>query len=200
MSENCGSEKGLRNIRIFITADALLTAVLMVWAQLWMQPSLQLWTKNIYSDNGTFEKWFEQFEESAFFGLLLTYPAIFCALFALAWAGWYSLNNDKEKTHCVALWLFGTAIALAIINVIQSSISVLWKFFKGLPIFQPLNLNMFPTWFWIVFGFWAIVVVIFTGFMFTHGKEHTWIRIFWWCWLLIFGILLGILSLYFALK
>jgi hypothetical protein len=35
--------QGLRNIGVFITADALLATVLVVWAQIWVQPFAQMW-------------------------------------------------------------------------------------------------------------------------------------------------------------
>ena len=78
MSEN-NEEKGLRKLSTFITANALLAAVLLVWAQIWILPSIQLWGKYYQPECGNMPLWYSPFNLSVGVGLAWTYFAVLLA-------------------------------------------------------------------------------------------------------------------------
>ncbi len=137
-------EKGIWKISTFVTADALLAAVLMVWAQLWIQPSVRLWAAWYGSANQTEEvsKVLQTFDLNVGVGLIWTYLAVFLALLALVWVSWSSLNNrhnDKVPNSAVNLFLFSVSMALG--DILQSVISVSIKVLSpSYLIWDPLRL------------------------------------------------------------
>jgi hypothetical protein len=149
-------ERGLRKISTFITADALLAAVMMVWAQLWMQPSLQLWGKHYQPECGNIGGWFHSFNNSIGFGLAWAYSAVFLALLALAWSGWKTLSTPESKTPDTAIGLFAASVVMGLINVAQSVFSVTMKLFGGGLIYQPLDFELGR---WFLFLIIPIVVL-----------------------------------------
>ncbi|MBI2328050.1 MAG: hypothetical protein HYU85_00060 [Chloroflexi bacterium] len=139
--------KGIRKISTFVTADALLAAILMVWAQLWIQPSVRLWAA--WYGKEQFDKipdkvssTLQTFEWNVGFGLIWTYAAVFLALLALAWVGRSSLKNaltDKVPDSAVNLFMFSVSMALG--NVLQSVFSVFIKLLlPNYSIWDPLRL------------------------------------------------------------
>ena len=138
-------ENGLRKLSTFITADALLTAILLVWAQLWIQPSLQLWSKN-YEPGVEIGRWFDSFNSSAGFGLMWTYSAVFLALLAIVWAGWKTLAICESKTPDTAIGLFSASLIMGLANVAQSISSLAIKIFKHWYVFKPLDFE-WANWF-----------------------------------------------------
>jgi len=104
--------KGIRKLSTFLTADALLAAVHLVWGQLWLWPrqtDIQ-WTTG--------------------FGITWTFGAVLLALIALGYAVWYSLINKGDKsdeTNDLSIGLFGASVIMGIINVGQSIASVMIK-------------------------------------------------------------------------
>lgn len=160
--------KGIRKLSTFITADALLVVVLLVWAQLWIQPSIGLWYKWYSPDQATkMPPWFDVFNFNVGIGLAWTYFAVFLALLGLAWAGWRSLEKASDKAPALSIGLFAASVAMSIINVSQSVFSVTIKLFKRstMAIYQPLELSWLPHWFLYFAIGWAIVVVIATGLL-----------------------------------
>jgi hypothetical protein len=135
---SCEEPKGLRNIRAFITADALLAAILLVWAQLWIQPSLQLWGRFYNPACGNIGDWFDRFNSSVGFGIAWTYFAVLLALSALAWAGWKTLATPERKTSDTAIGLFAASLVMGLINVIQSFFMATFKLFTDRLIFESL--------------------------------------------------------------
>lgn len=121
---------GLREIRTFITADALLTAVLLVWQQLWTRPTIDLWVKYYHPETNQVEEWFRPFNNSSSAGLLLTLSAVLLSLLALASAGWAGISRarSERQTPGLALGLFASSLLLGIVNVSQSLASVAIKF------------------------------------------------------------------------
>ncbi len=112
---------GLEKLSIFITADALLAAILLVWAQLWVAPKMEL----SYLSAGL--------------GLAWTYSAVLLALVALAWAGWRSLEKPSDKTPALSIGFFSTSIVMAIVDVFQSVASILRKLWGNVSIYKSLQ-------------------------------------------------------------
>lgn len=136
--EKCKEPKGIRNIRTFVTADALLAAILLVWAQLWIQPSLQLWGQHYNPACGNIGPWFDSFNNSIGFGLAWTYFAVLLALSALAWAGWKTLATSESKTADTAIGLFLASLVMGLANVVQSFFMATFKLFTGRLVFESL--------------------------------------------------------------
>ncbi|MGA3094078.1 MAG: hypothetical protein ABSD79_01665 [Dehalococcoidales bacterium] len=160
MSEDSDKNKGLRNIGIFLTADSLLAAVLLVWAQLWISPSIQLWARDFprHLPNAI--------NLSAGFGLAWTYFAVLLALIALAWAGWDSLTNHVEVTPIAALVGFTGALSMTIINVMQSFAMAFFKTMSFSQIYEPFGYSsrggiLFP----IYFTFWGFCFLVIVAVM-----------------------------------
>ena len=129
--------KGIRNITTFVVADALLAAVLLVWAQLWIQPSLQLWGKWYLPELAKMPDWFEPFNISVGIGLAWTYAAVFLALVALAWAVCHSLaGNDAIPRG--AFVLFIGSLTMGGLNVLQSFGTTTCKLLTGHPVYETL--------------------------------------------------------------
>ena len=122
---------GIWKLSTFLTADALLAAVLLVWGQIWMQSALQLWAKYYRPENGGMEDWFFEFNTSASAGFIFTYLPVLLLLIALAWAGWKSLtSSQKNRTPTFAIGLFMASLILGILNVMQSLLNVGIKLLK----------------------------------------------------------------------
>jgi hypothetical protein len=143
-NRNNDEGKGLRHIRAFVTADALLAAVLLFWAQQRTAPSLQLWVKYYQPEFGNIGKWFDPFNETVGFGLLWAYFAVLLALLALAWVGWKTLATSQSKTPDFAVGLFAASLAMGIINVSASVFSVIVKYLQGGQIYSPLHFEHSP--------------------------------------------------------
>jgi hypothetical protein len=174
MSEKNNTDKGpkgLRNIRTFITADALLAAVLLVWAQTWARPSLELWSRYYQPGCGNVPSDLDSFNTSAGSGLVFTYAAVALAILALAWAGWRSLENHKKDTPTAptALGLFSAALLFGLLNILQSMVSVGAKLIKSEWIYgtyAPLDV---PSWCWWV-GAVLFVLAVFIPIYAFHKK------------------------------
>jgi hypothetical protein len=190
---------GLKRLGVFVTADALLAAILLVWAQLRVHPSIELFIKLHTGEQVA--NW-SNYNLAAVIGLLLTYPAVFLALLALAWAGWRSIEKSTDNTPPFAIGLFGASIAMAIINVAASVLSILMKLanIRQSSIYTPLNLCAVPGWFWIVTGIWALLTVVATGLLFafspTCGKWYKIVYILLW----VVGLLLFVFSYFMFFK
>ena len=89
---------GLRRVGIFITADALLAAIALVWGQLWQAHQLP----------------------TQYYGLAWSSFTVLLALVALAIAGWQSITTRKDEVPAIAVGLFATALEMCILNVLQS--------------------------------------------------------------------------------
>ena len=143
--------KGIRNIGTFITADALLAAVLLVWGQLWRSPAIELFGRQ-YKGPGpdSMPPWFDDFNLNLGVGLVMTYSAVFLALLALAWVSWRSRTGQICDTPRTALGLFAASLTIAIINVTQSVSTVSMKLLpllvKERLIYEPLTLGCFFMW------------------------------------------------------
>jgi hypothetical protein len=121
-------EKGLRKLSTFITADALLAAVLLVWAQLWIQPFAQLWADQYVSyRDPTATELLEGFNFNVGIGLGWTYLAVLLTLMALAWVGWCSIKKGILVTPNLAIGLFLSSLTMAVLEVGQSLMSIFIK-------------------------------------------------------------------------
>jgi hypothetical protein len=136
--------KGLRKISTFVTADALLAAILLVWAQMWAQPSLQFWLREYGKCNP--DSMLSWFNFNAGLGLCWTYLAVFLALLALIWAGWKTLVTHDGDTPNFAIGLFAASIVMAALDVGQSFVIVGVKLIQGLPIYEPFELSSCLLW------------------------------------------------------
>jgi len=107
----------------FLTATGFLTAILLVWGQLWL---------NSYPA--------EERPTTVHSGLLWTYLSVLVALIAFCWAGYLGfLQGDEElEIRGVPIALFVTALFMTFLNVGQSIMSVIVKIMKGIPPDKPL--------------------------------------------------------------
>ncbi len=140
MSGQNNEVRGIRNIRAFITADALLAAILLVWAQFWIQPSIQLWVRDY--GKGEFREILDTFNFNVGLGLGWTYFAVVLALFALIWAGWHSLAKPSDRAHDIAIGLFAASAVMGVLDVLQSFASIIKKLtISGMSIYKPIPLS-----------------------------------------------------------
>lgn len=130
---------GLRNVQTFMTADALLAAVLLVWSQLWLGPEIP----------------------TVKYGLTWIYWAVFLALAALAVVGWETLRAGSKSTPYVAVGLFAAALEMGALNVFQSIFKVSLKLWTetGMPANQPTHWFLVGTLCFVV----AMVVLCILG-------------------------------------
>ncbi len=105
--------------KIFIPACALLTAVHLVWAQLWGRDALTI----PFSDPTSGSYSISFFTPSTYFGLAWTYAAILLALGALSLAAWRSLNEEKPPVTYISIGLFVASLEMAILNIFQSLVT-----------------------------------------------------------------------------
>ena len=147
MSEQNDKVRGIRKLNTFITANALLIVVLLVWAQLWIQPSVQLWVREYGKGNPA--GILNVFNLNVGIGLAWTYLAVLLALIALAWVGWRSLTAQICETPSPAIGLFAASLVMAILDVGQSFISVSIKAWRNLQIYEPIELPAFFIWLFV---------------------------------------------------
>lgn len=124
----------------FIAATGFLAAILLVWAQSWI---------NIYKP--------ETLPTTVGLGLMWTYLTVIVALLAFALAGLSWLREKRKEIFRVEGWPLGLLVATLImtgVNVGQSLFSVATKLFKGISPDKPLmELTTFEA------RFWGIIVV-----------------------------------------
>jgi hypothetical protein len=126
--------RGLRNVQTFITADALLAAVLLVWGQFWSGQEIP----------------------TSMYGAAWTYCSVFLALAALAVVGWETLRTGSRPTPHVAIGLFAAALEMGALNVFQSMFKVILKLLTGTTMVadQPTHCFVGET-----FGFVVVILV-----------------------------------------
>ena len=162
--------RGIRKISTFVTADALLAAVLMVWAQLWIQPSVRLWAAWYGKEQPEeVSKVLQTFDWNVGVGLIWTYTAVFLALLALVWVGYSTLRTLSDKVPATAVGFFMASVIMALINVSQSIYSVAKKLLSGSSIWEPLSL---PSW-WLYLEMAAVLGIVGFSMWFAHkmGKN-----------------------------
>jgi len=113
------NQNSISSPKIFIPACALLTAVHLVWAQLWGRDVLTI----PFSDptSGNYSICF--FTPSTYFGLAWTCAAILLALVALSYAAWRSLKQEETQVNYISLGLFAASLEMAILNISQSLVT-----------------------------------------------------------------------------
>jgi hypothetical protein len=115
---------GLEKVSTFLTADALLATVALVWAQLWTHPSIDFFIDSYIHNTPQPSQTFDHY---AGFGLVLSFFAVFFAISALALAGWMSLYKNTDKTPGLSIGLFSNAVIATAMLVFQSATGVLKK-------------------------------------------------------------------------
>ncbi len=110
------NQNSISDPKIFIPACALLTAVHLVWAQLWARDALTI----PFSDPTSGSYSISFFTPSTYFGLAWTYAAILLALGALSLAAWRSLNKEKTRVTYISTGLLVASLEMAILNISQS--------------------------------------------------------------------------------
>jgi len=152
----------MRKLSIFITADALLAAVLLMWAQLWTTSSAQFWVQWYFLNDTAqqeYRKLLERFDFNTGIGLAWTYIAVLFALLALVWVAYRSITQARlEETPKLSIVLFINSLAMTILNVGQSIISIIWK------LFDP-NFNIWETTTkascWMPYFLGGVIIAIF---------------------------------------
>ena len=134
----------MSNLRIFLTATALLAAVLLVWAQLW--PNM-LDPRPYPAES--------EYPLGVALGLFWIYYALALALGALLWALLRSVVSRWESTPKTAIGLFFAALIIAGLNVLQSVVSILYKAFNEMRLLEPMDVPRAMLWVTIAF---AIIV------------------------------------------
>jgi hypothetical protein len=150
---------GLHNLRIFITADALL-AVIMSWAQLWIQPYNQMWgTWYAKQDTGAVPDLLLKLKITLGIGLTWTYGAIFLALLALLWIVVMHIRNKLEETPDISLGLFIAALIMSILEVGQSAFNSALKTFLPSATFPAITTGV-HLWLAILLFIVAIFIIV----------------------------------------
>jgi len=113
------NQNSISGPKVFIPACALLTAVHLVWAQLWGRDVLTI----PFSDPTSGNYNISFFTPSTYFGLGWTCAAILLALGALSLTAWKSLNEEKPPVTYVSIGLFVASLEMAILNIFQSLVT-----------------------------------------------------------------------------
>jgi hypothetical protein len=161
VANNKGKEiRGIRKISTFVTADALLAAILMVWAQLWIQPSVRLWAAWYGVEKPEeVSKTLQTFNLNVgALGLLWTYFAVLLALLALVWVGFSILRPPSDKVPAPAIGLFSASVLMALVDVFQSICSVACKLLSSSSIWVPLSIH--PWGWWLLGGAFVAIVAV----------------------------------------
>ena len=126
----------------FLTATALLAAILLVWAQLWIN------TYRIYKDrikSGEKESYKSEksrkgIELITSLWLAWVYLAILFAILAFTTTFIACFINDSSSIPRWALIFLATALSMTVLQIIQSVLSVCFKFWKEKDFDQPSRL------------------------------------------------------------
>ncbi len=141
---------GLRNVRTFITADAFLAAIVLVWGQLWATSEVP----------------------TRHYGLAWTYLTVLLALVALTIAGFQTLrtrdDEARSRVHYVAVALFIAALEMGILNVLQSLFTTSRLAAGGCG--NPLDIEKPFLWYSLVFVI-VIIVTCILGSSYLHKIE-----------------------------
>ena len=115
---------------VFLTSVALLTAILVVWAQQWLN-TYKIYKDRILRTNCTIE-YYKRVESFSNFWLGWVYLAILIALTAFAWAArdYFIIGNTTYGPE-VAIGLLGVSLYMTGVQVFQSWVSALSKFCSG---------------------------------------------------------------------
>ena len=188
MSEQNNGVRGIYKLSTFITATSLLVVVLLVWAQLWMQPSIQLWGRFYEPVSGSIGEWFRPFNESIGFGLSWIYFAVFLALFALAWAIWKTLATTESKTPDTAIGLFAASIIMGLLSVSQSFFMATMKFIQGGLIYESFY-SQWLRWF-LLLAVFIVGLSIWGGSKFKEDGKYKYLP--WLLEIIIIAIAAGV--------
>ncbi|MCX6008722.1 MAG: hypothetical protein NTW48_01530 [Chloroflexi bacterium] len=151
----------MRNLRTFLTASSLLVAVLLFWAQLWERSPAQ----------GR--------EYVVGLGLSWTFASVLLTLFAMAWAGFASVRDRKDRGESPApplsIGLFGASIIMTIYNIGLSCLAIIAETASKQAIsIVPLvgNETLLPCYGISLF----IIFLMIVGFSiwFSRGREFCW--------------------------
>lgn len=157
----------MRNLRTFLTASALLVAVLLVWAQLWERSPA------------------EGREYVVGLGLSWTFASVLLTLFAMAWAGFASVRDQKDAVPPLSVGLFGASIIMTIYNVGVSCLSIIAQTAsnsdnisivplvgnaKGLSPFHSIALLPF----YGIVLFIVFLVIVSVSILFSRGRTLCW--------------------------
>jgi len=184
------NQNSISSPKIFIPACALLTAVHLVWAQLWGRDVLTI----PFSDptSGNYSICF--FTPSTYFGLAWTCAAILPALVALSYAAWRSLKREEAQVNYISLGLFVASLEMAILNVFQSlvtSSSALIQIGTSNNTSAIINatrdyagniLSTFPVWFLLTSSGYVIAVSILcvVGMKYRTSEKSKLSKYQWW--------------------
>ncbi|MFO7996189.1 MAG: hypothetical protein R6U93_03445 [Dehalococcoidia bacterium] len=153
---------GIRKLSIFVTADALLAAVLLVWAQIWL---------NLPRPPGDWVLGY---------GLTWSFMSILLALAALAIAVLASITREGHDSAGIvpdlAVALFATSLIMGIFNIGQSFTMALAKSISGMPATQSPVVP--PVTHQLAFG--ILLLVAFGWILVCSIRGTTKRRYLWW--------------------
>jgi len=132
VSINCDS------VGAFLTAAALLAAILLLWLQLWERAVDRYKPKVTGCEEADKNKEEVKREFIPGLGIVWTYLAISCALAAFACAAcacW--IHNSPNTIPKVAVGFLSTAFLMTVVNVLTSLFSTLLKLKCTLPLSKP---------------------------------------------------------------
>lgn len=179
----------------FLTASGVLSAILLVWAQLW--PLLLTIVPEdtprqlLKVVNGNIEV-----------GLTWTYGALLLALLSFGLSIAIPLRNETtlDRKTCIyrfAISFFELSLLMGIINVVQSFVSVSDKLLlKHIAFWQPaFNLGASGQWLYAPIGVFLVfaILFIFDRIKYQHGKCFNqqrecfkWLCVFKWVFFIVF--------------
>jgi len=142
---------------VFLTASGFLSAVLLVWAGLWVETA-QVYPKDLAGMN------------SMALGLAYVYWGLLASILAFAMVVFFSLDGRAGKLAALS---FYAAMTFTVLEVVASLASVVFKMFWNLPLWEPaLPLsNLIPSGLlWslvvylvfplVIFGVWGALVCL----------------------------------------
>ena len=123
---------------IFLTSVALLTAILVVWAQQWLS-TYKIYKDRILRTKCTLE-YCKRVESSSNVWLGWIYLAILSALLAFVLAALSYLLIGWDCLLKFAMGFSGVSLYMTLVQVTQSCVSAVCKFCKGKPLDEPVSL------------------------------------------------------------
>jgi hypothetical protein len=126
------------SVGAFLTATALLVAILLVWAPLWVN------TYKIYKDRIREYSYYtakerKNIETGVSLGIAWIYLAILFALVAFSLTTWQVFSSGSKEIPLAAVGFLVASLSMAIVQILQSFLSAACKFWKGKVFDEPLH-------------------------------------------------------------
>lgn len=181
--ETSPEERGLYNLRTFITAAALVATVQGLWAQFWSK------FPDTASKAGASGLDFTS-DFATGLGIVWTLVGILLAILAILFAFWksldYSLKEDDNKNRAnitphLSLGLFGASLVMSVANISQSIITASLKSLCGIPLYESIFVplvNVYDKYMYSIALGSIFVLILLTSIIITSIDFKS--RYLWW--------------------